>query len=186
MGIKCFMLEETDRARRWLRRYGRGDCPLAQGRGYHDAFAAGDDSPVLRSLGCVSVTQFSAGDARWPKTCACGYVFGDGDAKQTFFVVLYKTPDGKDVTIHTSPLPGVEKAPPGAMWYADWFSWKGPDGRSLCVMLPDGGAWLVDGPASNSGEPWVRAGAPPVVTAHPSIQTGSYHGWLRNGELVEA
>ncbi len=92
----------------------------------------------------------------------------------------------------------VNTAPPGAMWNADWYRGekhdsglaydRNPDGWVLCVMTP-AGPWLVDGPSFvnrvESGS-WSRTGTIPNVTATPSIHIpGKYHGWLRNGYLVE-
>lgn len=95
----------------------------------------------------------------------------------------------------------LDEAPAGAMWNAWWIgresrvykgpgSFIGPDGIALMVKTP-GGDWFVDGPANN-GPGWTRSGAPPRVTASPSIliphgrgaSREPYHGWLRNGVLV--
>ena len=86
----------------------------------------------------------------------------------------------------------LEPAPVGAMWDADWFAGetgshglnysRNPDGIVLCVRCP-GGDWMVDGPSSSNGS-WSRTGTVPNVTVTPSILQPTYHGWLRNGELV--
>lgn len=99
---------------------------------------------------------------------------------------------------------------PGAMWDAWWyrpakpggyFLAPLPDGLSLCVTLPNGHDWYIDGRASNCTLPddnehhcWVRHGTPPNVTVDKngrtcaagagSILAGSYHGFLQNGELT--
>lgn len=190
--IKCFMLAPTDRAKRWLRRFVFVDgkpCPLMAGQhSYHQKLVPVEDGPlhVSPDRGTISTDNLPRDDPRWPTHCSCGYEFGPDAYPQTFFAAIYLTPEGKEVVIRDcEDLDGAEPAPPGAMWYADWFSWKGPDGRSLAVMTP-GGVWLVDGPASNSNRPWQRTGTPPNVTANPSIQIGTrYHGWLRDGALVE-
>jgi hypothetical protein len=92
--------------------------------------------------------------------------------------------------------------PVGAMWYADWYKRKGPDGHCLIVKTP-GGIWSVDGRASNCTLPhdnehccWVRHGSPPNINVDKngntcgcgcSIGLGEnwkdYHGFLRNGSL---
>jgi hypothetical protein len=78
------------------------------------------------------------------------------------------------------------------MWDAWWYSdkHKGPDGKCLVVRTP-GGDWIVDAKAID-GNGWTRTGTPPKVTANPSIGIGheegkpwTYHGWLRDGHLVE-
>jgi len=101
---------------------------------------------------------------------------------------------------------GAEKLPVGACWaYSTDYDYpKGPDGRSLNVMLPDGTSWFIDGKASNCTMPddekhrcWVRHGRPEDGTLHVdkngrtcqagagSIATRRYHGFLHHGELVE-
>jgi hypothetical protein len=78
----------------------------------------------------------------------------------------------------------------------------GPDGKCLMVVTP-GGEWIIDGRASNCDMPednahrcWVRHGEPPNITVDKngltcgagggSIQCGDYHGYLRDGWLVDA
>lgn len=97
---------------------------------------------------------------------------------------------------------------PGAMWDADWMGdWMcGPDGRHMMVRLPNGRDWAIDSQASNCTRPgedhdcWCRHGEPPNLTVDKvpepgrstcqagagSIQGGDWHGFLRNGQLVEA
>jgi len=75
-------------------------------------------------------------------------------------------------------------------------------GRILAVMTP-GGTWIIDSRASNCALPhdnihhcWVRHGIPPLITVDKagvtcaagagSIHAGKWHGYLREGELVEA
>lgn len=77
----------------------------------------------------------------------------------------------------------LEDAEPGAMWFM-----RG----DLHVRLPNGYDWNVDGPTAD-GDGWTRAGEPPNVTAKPSIgmpwppeeHEDYYHGWLRDGQLIE-
>jgi hypothetical protein len=74
-------------------------------------------------------------------------------------------------------------------------------GPQLEVILPDLTPWNIDGRATNCGQPedfehrcWVRHGEPPAITVDKngltcaagagSIQTGTWHGFLTNGELV--
>lgn len=103
--------------------------------------------------------------------------------------------------------------PPGAMWdAASWYvaGAKGghllggvneQDGRWLVVRLPNGHDWSIDSRCRNCTLPnddthrcWVRHGEPPTITVDKngrtcsagagSIQSGNYHGFLRNGELT--
>ena len=89
---------------------------------------------------------------------------------------------------------------PGAMWYDEFrerqlikdpTGWetrlrRGPDGKFLTVLLPDGTSWCIDEHATNDPNGfWTREGEPPNVTARPSIQTPRYHGHLVNGILQD-
>jgi hypothetical protein len=55
-----------------------------------------------------------------------------------------------------------------------------------------GGDWIIDYPCED-GKGWQRTGEPPNITANPSIGIGrndqgqkwKYHGWLKDGYLVE-
>ena len=61
-----------------------------------------------------------------------------------------------------------------------------PDGKSLVVTLPSLEHWYIDGPSSNGGG-WTRTGSVEDGTLNvtPSILTPKYHGFLRDGHLVE-
>jgi hypothetical protein len=101
---------------------------------------------------------------------------------------------------------------PGAMFWWDIHDQQADDhvagsryfvsGPQLTVILPDFHPWTIDGRASNCGKPadfehrcWIRHGEPPAITVDKqgltceagagSIQTGSWHGYLRDGQLVE-
>lgn len=189
--IQCFFLTPVETEERYLRRYassnGGDDCPV---HGYHNAKAfigTGDHDPE-QSIG----DNYSHESSRWPTHCDCGYEFKESDAWQLFRSRLYKCHD-------TNELMTLDQAPAGAMWYADWFGFKGPDGHSLVVRTP-GGDWCVDSRASNCSMPdddkhqcWVRHGTPPRITVDKngntcnagagSIGQKTYHGFLRNGYL---
>lgn len=81
------------------------------------------------------------------------------------------------------------------------WDWDNQFEPQLCVKTP-GGDWNIDGRASNCTMPddrlhrcWIRTGTPPNITVGKgghtcaagagSIQCGSYHGFLRNGELTD-
>lgn len=202
--IKCFLLTETNRAWRWLRRFNASDdddrCP-SQFR-YHNAqFSLGvaqgftrDQDGNWRELeGFVTPPS---DDPRWPTKCEhCAYVFKDTDHFQVFDEHIHVTEDGREFSIRN--------APPGAMWYADWMgeNYFGPDGHCLVVRCPDGRDWMIDGPASNCTDKqdvgpfgkahrcWVRHGTPPLIVVDKKGKTckagaGSidtkhkYHGFL--------
>jgi hypothetical protein len=98
---------------------------------------------------------------------------------------------------------------PGAMRFGKHdkgdcpMGWTNCDGNHLLVTLPDRSIWDVDSRANNCSRPndtehrcWVRDGKIPKITAGKdgntcsagagSIQSGSWHGFLRNGYLVVA
>lgn len=184
--VQCFLIEPSDRNGRWLRRY---TAALTAGwncaSGYHQAAVRIEDG----SRGEETPVASFKDDPRWPKKCEkCDREFIGEDTRQIFALALYKTPDGREVTLHESPPAGIESAPAGAMWLSDWC--PGPKkhpGPFLWVMLPNrAGAWCLDGNSSGGGGGWTRTGTPPLVTANPSIHAvGQYHGWLRDGKLIE-
>jgi hypothetical protein len=198
--VKCFMIEPTDRARRFLRRFTyRSNAPCPVNSWGHEASVRIEDAPLEgltergSYFGDAGGVQHS--DRRWPKKCeACGaYKFKNGDEWQVTQERIYRRQDtGEECTLRDAPT--------GAMWYADWMSegmdasltgpgtFKGPDGRCLYVMVPGNHPACLDGPATN-GPGWTRTGTPPDVTASPSIWADAptgWHGWLRDGELIEA
>lgn len=183
--IECFFLEPTDQAEESLRRYCSGsDCPGDWS--YHNVDVVIGRTTLADDTNGSGGDRHPHDDPRWPKSCTCGYVFKDEDHWQHNIKRLFRRSDNGGLTT-------LRGAPVGAMWYADWLPWKGPDGHCLVVKTP-AGDWPVDGPASNSKSKvgWQRSGTPPNVTAHPSIGMGqddkgrwTYHGWLRDGKLVE-
>ncbi len=181
--IKCFMIELTERSRRWLRRYSSGDGKCRDG-GYHNIHTRIEDG-AADEPSVSGPTAWPLDDPRWPAVCSCGYRFTDKDERQLFTLHVWRrTDDGEEFVLH----PNMEgTAPPGAMFRADWLEprYVGSDGISLGLVTP-GGTWLIDFPASSGGGRWTRTGTPPMITAMPSILTPSYHGWLRDGVLVDA
>lgn len=177
--VNCFMLGETGRARRSLRRYcpstEEKPCPSPRGLRYHNALLALDEVPAADYYDTAQ--KWPMDDPRWPRACVCGYSFTEDDEWQVFYETLYKRSDNDHVTT-------LGDAPVGAMWFADWMSkpFHGTDGHCLVVKLPDGYEWMVDGPAKDGGR-WIRTGVPPLVSASPSIVTPNWHGFLTNGIL---
>lgn len=191
--IRCFFLEPTDQVEMALRRfYGfrKPEAKCAGKYGYHNADVVIGRGPALecpevRDGHPVHGDHWPHNDSRWPKACACGYVFTDDDEWQFNPHTLFKrSDDGALVTL--------QAAPAGAMWDAHWMgeSHKGPDGIHLVVKTP-GGEWAADGPAYSEGKVthergWTRTGTAPDFTANPSIHIpGKYHGFLRGGWLEE-
>lgn len=185
---QCFLLEPTNQTERSLRRY-QGDLKCPGIYGYHNAsvpFGIGrchEESGEGRKVWKWDDESEDPvhEDLRWPTKCDnCEYLFQPADEWQVSREVLYVRKD-------TGVTMTLRNCPPGAMWDADWYPDKGPDGRALCVALPpDGGFdyWFIDGPSKGGGK-WTRTGEPPNITATPSILSTRYHGWLRNGHLEE-
>lgn len=221
MGVKCFLVKpsETNDAFLWLRRYTRnkGPCPNRPGEySYHDnwtpigVLASGykkvsynerfpeqaseesKDEWVLEH----NFEEIGRQDERWPKTCACGYVFTDDDEWQNFTSRVFVAEDGRQWP--------QRELPPGAMYFEDWLPtkmyWDNKTDHHLIVVLPDGTEWNVDSRCNNctmledrTHRCWVRTGEPPNVTAGKgghtcsagagSILTPKWHGFLQNGEL---
>lgn len=150
----------------------------------------------------LSLISKSLRSGEFQAHCTCGFDFtyehSTGGGARTDY---YRTDTGELVP---------DRRPVGAMWYANWTYEKGrtgPDGLILQVRTP-GGDWIIDSRASNCTRPddndhrcWVRHGTPPEITADKngdtcaagagSIITGEgtpnqYHGFLRNGFLVDA
>jgi hypothetical protein len=195
--IECFLIEPTEYYRRYLRRFthgGRNVCGQGEFT-YHE-------DKVLLDVVASDVQPASSediwphDDPVWPKTCRrCDYQF--------IVQRVFKRDNGG----YSYDFMTLLDASPGAMWFATWLEdleWhgKGPDGRILVVKTP-GGDWTVDGRATNCTKPddtehrcWVRQGTPPKVTVSKngntcnsgagSIGIGSYHGFLRDGHLVDA
>ncbi len=183
MTIQCFWLEPTGKARRFFRRFtfsATGVCPLTNGYGHNASVAVGEAPLRFTAEGYIDALEVDKNDSRWPCACACGYVFADTDMWQHNQEPLYTALDGREYSIRFGD------APPGAMWHAPWLSeeWRGTDGLSLVLRLPDGHDWFMDGPSRDGGH-WERRGSPPNITANPSILSPGYHGWLNNGILSD-
>lgn len=202
-GVRTFWLDPTGTVRRYLRRYSliAGSHGFECADGYHSAKVLLDSA--VPDPGQASSDSWAHDDPRWPPECdkGCGYRFADDDVWQLFTWHEYTSAQRPGETFVLAPGETI----PGAMWDATWWPWKGPDGRSLCVVLPNGHEWGIDARASNCGLPddpstppeerkhwcWVRHGEPPDITvdkAGPtcnagggSILSGDYHGFLRNG-----
>lgn len=114
--------------------------------------------------------------------------------------ILRRTDTGEEfIEYHNAPV--------GAMWFAEWFdnSFCVPQLEHVLVVKTPGGEWVVDSQSSNCTMPedfkqekhhcWIIEGELPNITVSKngktcaagggSIQTGNYHGFLRNGYLEE-
>lgn len=191
--IDCFFLEPAPEVEQSLRRFtfsSKVPCSTGGGRLYHNGEAILGTAPWTEDLHGRGDDSFDHADPRWPTTCeSCGYVFQPKDEWQFNQTRLWVRKD-------TGAKWTLMSAPPGAMWYADWlggveeYRSRTPDGGVLVVNTP-GGHWNIDAKSTN-GSGWTRTGTPPKVTANPSILCGKkpdgqwvYHGWLRDGQLIE-
>lgn len=177
--------EFTGRYMQVLRRYRSGtenDCPL---HGYHNATAEiGDHSERSKESGD---DRWPHDDPRWPQVCHCGgYLFVNSDHWQNNYVRIFRMPDGSEFQFWGA---FGKVAPVGAMIRATWFDdFKDIPGDSWLIALPDGGEWITTQKASGGGH-WEVTGEPPNITVSPSIwhnQPNGWHGFIRNGELVNA
>lgn len=134
--------------------------------------------------------------ARWPASCeACGVSIDYADTRnERSAAYRFEWRSGDQAST-------VRKLPVGAIYECHWMPRKGPDGRALVCVLPNGHHWHIDSRANNCGLPaddlhrcWVRHGEPPDLTVDKngltcpagagSIQSGDWHGFLRGGYLV--
>lgn len=215
MGVKTFMLEQTDRVFVYLRRYHfniNGESCQGGLHSYHNAQAlVGQEkaayetrefnnySHIIRvddAYKNIYELKYPHSHSLWPTKCdACDYEFKDSDEWQIFTQLMYAMPNGE--------LISIQNPPEGAMYFAWWqknnprYAPTGP----LYATCPGGFPWNIDGRASNCTMPnddehrcWIRHGDPPNITVDKngntcsagggSIEAGSYHGFLRNGEFT--
>jgi hypothetical protein len=193
--VAVFLLEPTDREKRWLRRYGDGCTAQAPNRGYcNGMYELGDEDIRYTAEGFIDGDSNRdrrppKTDPRWPVACEhCRKPFAEGGSWQLFTKQIYVRPD-------TGQLYTLDKAPPGAVWDAWWVHHRnrrigrgdtgaggdrrarlpvtpgvgttiGPDGRCLVVRLPDGHDWMIDGRASNC----------------TLKEDNTHHCWVRTGK----
>ncbi len=189
--IPCFLVHPTTKYRVNLRRYTRETrCPANNWCHNADAFVAVEEHEKSPTNGDLHPHD----DPAWPKKCdRCDYLFVEGDEWQKNYDLVYRADDGREFTLTSPDQMTNDKAmaaPPGTMWECPWMG-PGPDGKSYCVRTP-GGDWHIDGAygTPNPGT-WKRSGTAPNFTVTPSIGIGqkngtwAYHGFLRDGKLVE-
>lgn len=203
--VQCFLIEPTDRVRRWLRRYTDSPSPREWKceAGWHEAKVQIEDGPAIPYRlgnpdydGIIGTDpmEWPHDDPRWPAQCdkGCGYAFVEADRWQLFYSAIFRVVGGSQEMLNRLDL---DESALGAMWWAKWLpkDWWGPEGKGcLCVNTP-GGMWPIDGPAfpangTSIPHAWSRTGEPPLVTARPSILIGNpprYHGFLADGILSD-
>lgn len=185
MGTPLQIAEPTGRYLRTLRRYSSSgnhtECPAS---GYHNA--SSDIGEITDDVADAAGDNWPHDDQRWPKACPCGYEFAEGDRWQRNDRRIYRLPDGAEFALWGS---FGKVAPPGTMIRASWYDeYAQRPGESWLISLPDGGEWITTQQATGGGY-WEVTGTAPLITVSPSIWHNSpkgWHGWIRNGELVEA
>ena len=181
--IQCFFLDPTPLCQVYLKRIGhpRRRCAI---RTSHRCTSAAPLIAVPRK-DQADGDFWPHDDDRWPEMCDwCSTLFDHYDVWNVVHETIYRK-RGTDETMT------LRDAPPGAMWDAHWMKqhrMPGPDGRYLCVRLPDYRDWFIDGPGVDERNPtrstWSRTGFVPYVTVNPPVKTGGWHGKLEDGILV--
>jgi hypothetical protein len=191
MGIPLFVAEPTGACRLSLRRFRHRE----DGAGHsHDASVVIDeDAPVTpdRPDGTKPVTdgRVPHDDPRWPACCECGEAFQGDDVWQVNELDWYEG-NGQRFAWGIGSWDG----PPGAMVRVPWRDNPGRPPAWL-VFLPNGTWWCTNDRAvrdegNRLGPYWTITGTAPQITVSPSIDDRSpsrpWHGWIRDGEFVNA
>lgn len=176
--IRCFLVEDTNTAEVYLRRYerwhdDRATC-AASGYGSHDAsvvIAVEQTQRTEEGFRLQALKAPAHDDPRWPTHCACGYAFQDTDEWQISQHELYSPAPGNDGPDGLEPsawIWPIHRLPAGAMFYPSWLQPKEgeafhkgylcpTDGTVLMVICPDNPdgsgthQWIVDQYCSNCG-----------------------------------
>ena len=114
--------------------------------------------------------------------------------------------DGTGYSIFDRPDGSQGRLEPGDLYFNfdkkehSCHTWNNCEGKHLIAILPNGDHWDIDGRARNCTRKddkthrcWIRTGTPPDITVGKdgdtcqagagSIQSGDYHGFLRNGHF---
>ena len=201
MPIRCFLLTPTDIVEQTVWAYSKG-CPGSTGQHVAEVVVATLALPVDQPLPSVKF--------EWPhgQPMICHY------CNQEFAGSVESTGSGRHwIRADTGEVKRrISDFGPGAMWYAYWYDkdgqqryygwdWDNQFEPPLMVATP-GGDWCIDSRAPNCNMPeerthrcWIRHGQPPDITVDKngftcgagagSIQSGSYHGFLRDGYLTD-
>lgn len=205
MTVRCFLLEPVGEVVPVAGIMEPGPCPAGGAGTYHRAVTVGNPEPARERPredgdGTLLDNQMPD-DLEPPETCdGCDHRFTDDATRFGSWNRRWRRTDTGET------FENARDAGPGAMWDADWMpaAWKGPDGRCLVTICPDGTEWMIDSQARNCTRPgedhdcWPRHGEPPNITVdkHPepgrttctagagSIATPGYHGFLREGRFT--
>jgi hypothetical protein len=207
---QTFWIEPTDDTAVGLRTYTGADrSGWTCEDGWHDSSVTytGRAPAIVDEQGIEHQQPPPEGEQDWPTTCArCGIDIPDPIHQHWSQRIWRRTDTGEERFNHSNPdvaTADIPIAEPGACWNAHWMP-SAVDGVYLMVRCPDGHDWAVDSRASNCGLPdddehrcWVRHGDPrecrvtvdknglTCPSGAGSIQTPNWHGFLRDGLLVE-
>ncbi len=191
--IALWIAEPTGRCRVTLRRYERSRTGTTNEH-WHDATVVlSDDEPCTprREDGTRPARRRSLprDDPRWPQACdGCGARFAPDDEWQVNELDWYEGTGGRWCW-----GVGWWDVPAGAIFRSPWRDQDGLE--AWMVALPNGRTWCTLERASvpgslTLGPRWQVTGEPPAITVHPSINdqspTRPWHGWIRDGKLVDA
>lgn len=202
MDITCFLIVQNGITHRSIKRTGH-DPVACYGHQHMASIKLPDGLTADKESSWHLYQPSGIPSSDFPIKCdKCDYVFQEGNDYYVMSVSnLWVRADNGEFACDN-----VHSAPVGAMWRAEWMEdmkeYCGEDGQCLNVMTP-GGVWCIDSHASNCTKPddrihkcWVRHGTPPLITVDKegntcaagagSIQRGNYHGFLRNGMLIDA
>jgi hypothetical protein len=163
----------------------------------HDSYTGDGDRPERACAGCgamVRCNSWAADDEM--RRCDTGELFKS--YRDLPVGAVYEASDFYGSGAHNW------RSAPNSDGRRYYVSRPGVDGRVLVCICPDGHPWTIDARASNCTLPhdddhwcWCRHGRPEDGTLHVdkqgvtcaagagSIDTGQWHGFLHNGQLVQ-
>jgi hypothetical protein len=190
--IPLFIATADGTCRLSLRRFRFAETHEPPGAHRHDATIVIDEAAATtrEPSGCRELRgdRVPHDDPRWPDRCACGEVFTAQDEWQCPEADWYEGTGGRFCwgIGHWDGLPG-------AMIRAPWRDYEGRP-PAWTVFLPNRSHWNTnDRPAAAGnmlGSYWDVTGDAPRITVSPSIDdrdpSRPWHGWIRDGYLVNA
>jgi len=188
--IECFLIEKNEYG--YLRAVfsNHDKCEYPGNYNYHRSEIVGTEQfSELNSLALSNLAHNSP-----LPICKCGFQFTIADYYGGGLYHPWHRVDNNEPS---------DQSVPGAMWWGESYSFNTPEGTQALFVETPGGPWCIDSRASNCTKPednehrcWIRHGEVPKITVDKngntcsagagSIQAGNYHGFLRDGILVDA
>lgn len=175
--VKCVLFKPSEFHRVCLVTLEGEHCPVFQTLGHRAEEVWGELLPLTQKVVPEGLKH--------PEKCRCGHVFTQDAHRCASWHPVWT--DGQRMVT-------TREMPPGAVYDADWMhGWAencGPDGRSICAILPNGAYWCIDSRATNCDSPCkhcqkpfhqhIRAGGIPTC---PGYEDAKPHKcWIRHGE----